>query len=427
MKKTRIAIIIALVMALTVTVIAMVSCGKKETKNTTAVKTASDGNSSSDEAPKTVVKEEVTTEELKTDDITVDNETGELVVNIDSDNVELVENDNGEKAVIITDDKTGEKTTVAVKEGNDGKIVVDNSKQASVDNKTGEVKVTNTPAPTSTEKAGTTKTETKVIVDDSGNVSIVKEKTVTVTVTVTPTSVPAQKTPTSSAEPTSSVKQATATPVPVLTSKPTSTPVPTKAPTSTPVPTSTPKPTSTPVPTATTAPAACTHVGGVYSIYTKKLVPAYDEAVMMTVQTNECRGCGQYARDFEIAYDTHNTSKLVEMYLVGQPQIAVDNLNKFVNENPNWIYENFDDGYDFFVGHCSGCNGGSSWGTVYIEVPTGEVIHHNATYVAGNFIGTYCIKCNSWLWDEGGVAAAAAARYGITTINSDTVYMKFQY
>ncbi len=395
MKDTkRKAVVSALIMAC---LFSFAACGKKEngtelnkgetakgTINTVNGNETSDSETAADNLESPEISETVVTE-TETDAMSL-NEEGNIVVDAGNKNVQLTENGDGTGIAVITKED-GTEIEVAVKTDESGKLVVDTSK---------DITVTQTHANEGSSNTSSVKTS-KLEVDKDGNVKVVTTTTPipTATVKVTEASTPAPTQIPTVPEPTQ----------PVVTSKPTSTPKPTNTPT--PIASVTNKPIVT---TAPTTVAACSHVNTVSVTETKtSTTPAWDEEVTEKVGTEECRGCGQYEVDFIEAWNNHDTASLINMYCHNtNSQVARSNLEKFTKENPNWIYENYDEAHSFFIDHCGSCGEGSNWGSCIIERVV-NVIHHDAVTTTDEVtVGIFCRDCKTWIWREDGNLKAPA-------------------
>ena len=170
-KKT---ITIASIFCILAVMLAVTACGsgknKAEVKDVTDTQIATMSNAASETPSVPVTKNEAT------DAIVKDNESGELVINSESENVSVSENENGEKIATVKTE-TGEEIQVVVKDDGTGKLTVDNSKTVDKDGKV-------VSAAESGNKDNGKNTEIEV--DDNGNVVI--KTTVTPVNTNTPAS-----------------------------------------------------------------------------------------------------------------------------------------------------------------------------------------------------------------------------------------------
>ena len=375
------------------------ACGNKGTtenlsKGETAKGTASiaDGSDTGSiqaaaKEPGVTVKAEPVVTETDADAMRTDEE-GNIIIDAGNESVKLTENEDGTGTAVITKED-GTEIEVAVKKDNSGKLVVDTTKDITVMQPSAGGGSADTPAVTTS----------KLKVDDNGNVRVVTTATpiptATLKATETPTPAPTQI-PTV-AEPTQ----------PVITARPTSTPKPTKAPT--PTATEKPKPTATETPKSeidSKSSETCEHKH-LISVTEQRTItkPAWDEEVKKKIGTEECRGCGQYEIDFEEAWEAHDTDKLVEYYLTGHSQKDIDTFYKQAEKyGLEWLVYESGDGtcHEFFIGHCTDCDGGANWGDCRIERVV-DVIHHDETAFTDDIIvGSYCKDCKTWIWREDG-------------------------
>ena len=319
-------------------------------------------------------------------------ENGNIVIDTSDSKVKLKDNGDGTQVASIIRDDGSEVEVVVKKDDKTGKMVVDTSKDITVTVSAG----TSTPTVTA-----------KVEVDKSGKVTLQPTETMSKPTSSTAPTEPAGSDDNLSVPTPTAIVTVAAPTQPVITAKPTEAPKPTQP----------PKPTDAPEPTQTVAPEVsepeeCQHKNMVTVTETKTVTtPAWDEEIKQKIGTEQCRGCGQYEIDFIEAWDAHDTDKLVEYYLTGHTQNQIDTFWNQANKyGLEWLVYDSGDGtcHEFFIGHCSDCNGGSNWGSCNIQRVV-DVIHHDAVTTTDEVtVGIYCDDCKIWIWREDGNLNAPA-------------------